>query len=76
MDLIVGKYNQFIKSMAHDLKVILSLDNGILKMTRERDATEQSGGKWEGPDVRASNTQNNQNQFSKTNKPKKSPHKW
>jgi hypothetical protein len=54
MKVIVNRYNQFIKAMAHDLKVMLTLDNGILKMTRERDATEQTGGKWEGDDVRVS----------------------
>lgn len=54
MKTIVNRYNQFIKAMAHDLKVMLTLDNGILKMTRERDATEQTGGEWEGDDVRVS----------------------
>lgn len=54
MKVIVNRYNQFIKAMAHDLKVMLTLDNGILKMTRERDAIEQTGGKWEGDDVRVS----------------------
>lgn len=54
MKVIVNRYNQFIKAMAHDLKVMLTLDNGLLKMTRERDAIEQTGGKWEGDDVRVS----------------------
>lgn len=34
---IVGRYNQFIKCMAHDLKVMLTLDNGLLEQTRQRD---------------------------------------
>lgn len=39
---IVGRYNQFIKCLAHDLKVMLTLDNGLLEQTRHRDETEQS----------------------------------
>lgn len=79
MDVIVSKYNEFIKAMAHDLKVILSLDNGLLKMTRERDMTEQSGGKWEGEDIRTSSGSanvNNDNKNTKTTSPKRIPNKW
>lgn len=49
---VIKKYNQFISATSHDLNQIMKLDNGLLKMTRERDMTEQSGGKWEGPDIR------------------------
>jgi hypothetical protein len=65
MKTIVNRYNQFIKAMAHDLKVMLTLDNGLLKMTRERDATEQTGGKWEGADVRVSQKPNQGVQYTK-----------
>lgn len=49
---VIKKYNQFISATSHDLNQIMKLDNGLLKMTRERDMTEQGGGKWEGPDIR------------------------
>lgn len=52
MSAIVKKYNQFISAMGHDLSTIIKLDNGLLKMTRERDISEQNGGSWDGPDVR------------------------
>lgn len=39
---IVGRYNQFIKCLAHDLKIMLTLDNGLLERTRQRDESEQS----------------------------------
>ena len=52
MKIIVDKYGKFIACMAHDLKVILTFDDGILGTTQKRDSTEQSGGKWDGPDVR------------------------
>lgn len=65
MKTVVNRYNQFIKAMAHDLKVMLTLDNGLLKMTRERDATEQTGGKWEGADVRVSPKPNQGVQYTK-----------
>lgn len=52
MSTVIKTYNQFISAMSHDLTQILKLDNGLLKLTRERDMTEQSGGKWEGEDIR------------------------
>lgn len=67
MKIIVSKYNEFIKAIAHDLKVILKLDNGLLKLTHERDAAEQSGDKWKGPDIRVPEP---------NNKKTKAPHKW
>ena len=67
LKLIVSKYNEFIKAIAHDLKVILKLDNGLLKLTHERDAAEQSGDKWKGPDIRVPEP---------NNKKTKAPHKW
>ena len=79
MKLVVAKYNEFIKAMAHDLKVIISLDSGLLKMTQDRDKAEQNGGKYEGPDIRVSSntmTQGKQNNYSTTSKPKRVPNKW
>lgn len=79
MKLIVSKYNEFIKAMAHDLKVIIRLDNGLLALTRERDTTEQSGGKWDGPDIRTTNgtmSQGTPNNYSTNKKLPKNPHKW
>ena len=49
---IVDKYGKYIACMAHDLKVIYSFDDGILKMTQDRDSTTQSGGTWTGDDIR------------------------
>lgn len=54
MSKVINKYNQFISAIAADMTQIIKLNNGLLEMTRERDMTEQSGGKWEGPDVRVS----------------------
>ena len=52
MTKVIKTYNQFIGAMSHDLTQILKLDNGLLKLTRVRDMTEQSGNKWEGEDIR------------------------
>lgn len=52
MKIIVNYYNKFISAIGHDMNAMLKLDQGLLAMTRERDSVEQSGGKWEGPDVR------------------------
>lgn len=49
---IVDKYGKYIACMAHDLKVIYSFDDGILKMTQDRDSITQSGGTWTGDDIR------------------------
>ena len=77
MKVITDRYNQFIKGMAHDLKVIISMDNGLLEMTRKRDQVEQSGQKWDGPDIRANEqTPNDNNKYSKTTNMKRIPHKW
>lgn len=81
MKLIVDKYNQFIKAMAHDLKIVLSLDNGLLKMTQERDMAEQHGGKFEGPDVRTSGDNTlidgkSKGDYARDSRPKRVPNKW
>lgn len=79
MKIITNKYNEFIKGMAHDLKVIISLDNGILQMTRDHDMANQTGKKYDGPDVRTSNgsrVNNNTNNQTTVTTPKKLPHKW
>ncbi len=52
MKIIVNYFNKFITAIGHDMNVMLKLDNGLLAMTRQRDTLEQSGGNWEGPDVR------------------------
>ena len=45
MEIIVKKYQEFISCMAHDLKVMVKIDSGMLKQTRERDMAEQNGTK-------------------------------
>ena len=52
MRLVVNYFNKFISAIGHDMNAMLKLDQGLLAMTRERDSVEQSGGTWEGPDVR------------------------
>lgn len=79
MKLIVEKYNQFIKAMASDLNTIIKLDNGLLAMTRMRDSTEQSGGKWEGEDIRTQNgvlSKGAPNKYATDKKLPRTPHKW
>lgn len=66
--LVVDKYTQFISAMSHDLTELMKLDNGLLKMTRERDMTEQGGGKWEGPDIRVSKQTSSGTQYTKRKK--------
>jgi hypothetical protein len=66
--LVVDKYTQFIGAMSHDLTELMKLDNGLLKMTRERDMTEQGGGKWEGPDIRVSKQTSSGTQYTKRKK--------
>ena len=41
MEFIVKKYQEFVSCLAHDLKVMTKLDNGMLQETRNRDAAEQ-----------------------------------
>ena len=53
---VINKFNQFISCMAHDLKECTRIDSDLIKLTRERDAAEQNGQKWEGADIRV-NTQ-------------------
>ena len=65
---VVDKYTQFISAMSHDLTEIMKIDNGLLKLTRERDMTEQSGGKWEGPDIRVNNQKQSGTQYTKRKK--------
>lgn len=79
MKLIVEKYNQFIKAMASDLNTIIKLDNGLLAMTRMRDSTEQSGGKWEGEDIRTQNgvlSKGAPDKYATDKKLPRTPHKW
>lgn len=77
MKMIVDKYNEFVRAMAHDLKTLIKLDNGILNMTRERDIAEQTGGKWEGEDIRVSKKPVPNKQTQTQNRvPTKGPHKW
>lgn len=66
--LVVDKYTQFIGAMSHDLTELMKLDNGLLKMTRERDMTEQGGGKWEGPDIRVNKQASSGTQYTKRKK--------
>lgn len=66
--LVVDKYTQFIGAMSHDLTELMKLDNGLLKMTRERDMTEQGGGTWEGPDIRVSKQTSSGTQYTKRKK--------
>lgn len=58
MEQVVKHFNILINAMSHDINVLLKLDNGLLAMTRERDRVEQTGGTWEGPDVRTSGSLN------------------
>lgn len=51
MKVVVEYYNKFLTAIAHDLHVIYTFDNGLLKLTRTREQTEAAGGKWEGPDI-------------------------
>ena len=68
--IVVDYYNKFIACIAHDLKVIFSFDNGLLKITREREQTEQAGGTWEGPDIKSDGnmTQSTPNKYAKQKK--------
>lgn len=68
MSIVIKKYNQFINAMAHDLNTIIKLDNGLLKMTRERDIAEQNGGSWDGPDVRVNPVAPQGKQYTKKRK--------
>lgn len=52
MGKVITKYRQFLSAVTSDMEQIIKLDNGLLKLTRERDMTEQSGNKWEGEDIR------------------------
>lgn len=45
MEFVVKKYQEFVSCLAHDLKVMTKLDNGMLQETRNRDEAEQNGGK-------------------------------
>jgi hypothetical protein len=65
---VVDKYTQFISAMSHDLTEIMKIDNGLLKLTRERDMTEQGGGKWEGPDIRVNAQKQSGTQYTKRKK--------
>lgn len=65
---VVDKYTQFISAMSHDLTEIMKIDNGLLKLTRERDMTEQSGSKWEGPDIRVNTQKQSGTQYTKRKK--------
>ncbi len=65
---VVEKYTQFINAMMHDLNEIMKLDNGLLKLTRERDLKEQSGETWEGPDIRVNKPAPQGTQYTKRKK--------
>lgn len=51
MKVVVEYYNKFLTAIAHDLHVIFTFDNGLLKLTRTREQTEAAGEKWEGPNI-------------------------
>ena len=70
MKLVVNYFNKFITAIGHDMNTMLKLDQGLMEMTRQRDTVEQTGGKWEGPDVRTTQgtaIYNSQGQHTKVN---------
>jgi len=70
MKLVVNYFNKFITAIGHDMNTMLKLDQGLMEMTRQRDTVEQTGGKWEGPDVRTTQgtaIYNNQGEHTKVN---------